>query len=79
MHVSGFQSHQGTQVLIQSSRSVNEVICQGIPDGRKLKEGDIVNLGKPANVAPRLLELKSFADVTAYFDGGSAHVSHLED
>lgn len=25
--------------------SVNEVICHGIPDQRKLKEGDIVNLG----------------------------------
>ena len=26
-------------------RSVNEVICHGIPDKRKLKEGDIVNIG----------------------------------
>lgn len=26
--------------------SVNEIICHGIPDQRKLKEGDIVNLGK---------------------------------
>ncbi|KAJ7219241.1 methionine aminopeptidase [Mycena pura] len=25
--------------------SVNEVICHGIPDQRKLKEGDIINLG----------------------------------
>ncbi|KAG5654532.1 hypothetical protein H0H81_001173 [Sphagnurus paluster] len=26
--------------------SVNEVICHGIPDQRKLKEGDIINIGK---------------------------------
>ena len=26
------------------SRSVNEVICHGIPDDRALEEGDIVNL-----------------------------------
>ncbi|PWA61401.1 methionine aminopeptidase 1A [Artemisia annua] len=25
-------------------RSVNEVICHGIPDGRKLEDGDIVNI-----------------------------------
>lgn len=25
--------------------SVNEVICHGIPDKRKLREGDIINLG----------------------------------
>ena len=25
--------------------SVNEVICHGIPDQRKLQEGDIVNIG----------------------------------
>ena len=28
----------------QKKRSVNEVICHGIPDKRALKEGDIVNL-----------------------------------
>lgn len=27
-------------------RSVNEVICHGIPDQRKLQEGDIINIGK---------------------------------
>lgn len=27
------------------ARSVNEVICHGIPDQRKLQEGDIVNIG----------------------------------
>jgi hypothetical protein len=27
------------------NRSVNEVICHGIPDQRPLQEGDIVNLG----------------------------------
>jgi methionyl aminopeptidase len=26
--------------------SVNEVICHGIPDKRKLVEGDIINIGK---------------------------------
>lgn len=26
--------------------SINETICHGIPDQRKLKEGDIINLGK---------------------------------
>jgi methionine aminopeptidase len=25
-------------------RSVNEVICHGIPDARKLEDGDIVNV-----------------------------------
>lgn len=25
--------------------SVNEIICHGIPDQRKLQEGDIVNIG----------------------------------
>lgn len=30
-------------------RSVNEVICHGIPDQRKLREGDIVNLGSYAD------------------------------
>lgn len=28
------------------SSSINEVICHGIPDRRKLKEGDIINLGE---------------------------------
>jgi methionyl aminopeptidase len=32
-------------VLLTLSRSVNEVICHGIPDQRKLEDGDIVNLG----------------------------------
>lgn len=27
------------------SRSVNEVICHGIPDQRILQDGDIVNIG----------------------------------
>lgn len=26
-------------------RSINESICHGIPDKRKLREGDIVNIG----------------------------------
>lgn len=28
--------------------SVNEVICHGIPDQRKLEDGDIINLGTSA-------------------------------
>ena len=31
-------------ILIHKNRSVNEVICHGIPDSRPLEEGDIVNL-----------------------------------
>ena len=31
--------------MCHKSRSVNEVICHGIPDKRKLKEGDIINIG----------------------------------
>ena len=27
-------------------RSVNEVICHGIPDQRKLQDGDIINIGQ---------------------------------
>ena len=30
--------------LTSLCRSVNEVICHGIPDQRKLQEGDIVNI-----------------------------------
>jgi len=34
--------------------SINEVICHGIPDGRKLEEGDIINLGKFASCDLRM-------------------------
>ena len=36
-----------------TTSSVNEVICHGIPDQRKLKEGDIVNLGQSIPHPPR--------------------------
>ncbi len=31
--------------LIFDPSSINEVICHGIPDQRKLLEGDIINIG----------------------------------
>jgi methionine aminopeptidase len=31
--------------LIFNRSSINEVICHGIPDQRKLQEGDIINIG----------------------------------
>jgi methionine aminopeptidase len=34
-----------TETTYLDSRSINEVICHGIPDHRKLVEGDIINLG----------------------------------
>lgn len=30
--------------IVCSFRSVNEIVCHGIPDSRKLQNGDIVNL-----------------------------------
>ncbi|KAF8744445.1 Methionine aminopeptidase, partial [Rhizoctonia solani] len=37
--------------------SVNEVICHGIPDQRKLEDGDIINLGRNVYSAYLLTEL----------------------
>ena len=34
--------------FLTNCRSVNEVICHGIPDGRPLKDGDIVNSKNPS-------------------------------
>lgn len=52
--------------------SINEVICHGIPDGRKLEEGDIINLGKPPP-ASRSTFLRwpgrSYPDVSLYYKG----------
>ena len=31
-------------ILLLTCSSVNEVVCHGIPDARKLQNGDIVNL-----------------------------------
>ncbi len=41
-----YRSNQQSQIkhLFILFRSVNEVICHGIPDDRPLEEGDIVNL-----------------------------------
>lgn len=39
-------------------RSVNEVICHGIPDKRELKEGDIINLGEKKSSTPGFRTLK---------------------
>jgi len=62
---------------------VNEVICHGIPDQRKLVEGDIVNLGRglvafenrTGGLTPRSLTLHaSDLDISLYFQGErSAH------
>ena len=37
-------SAYGTFIYV-FGRSVNEIICHGIPDQRKLREGDIINIG----------------------------------
>jgi methionine aminopeptidase len=41
-------------------RSVNEVICHGIPDQRVLVEGDIVNIGMCAPLAITVIELHAY-------------------
>ena len=40
-HIVG--NHMSRLIYIFYFRSVNEVICHGIPDSRKLEDGDIVN------------------------------------
>ena len=48
---------------------MNEAICHGIPDQRRLQEGDIINIGTFGPVGLlRLLTFKS-SDVTLYYDG----------
>ena len=42
------------KIILFIYRSVNEVICHGIPDQRPLKEGDIVNLERCTQVGSRL-------------------------
>jgi len=52
--------------------SVNEVICHGIPDQRKLQEGDIVNIGTSYTISPHFLTAYVeiyLLDVTLYYDG----------
>jgi hypothetical protein len=48
--------------------SINEVICHGIPDQRKLQEGDIVNIGTSRRTHGDL-DSSSPQDVTLYYDG----------
>lgn len=55
-------------------RSVNEVICHGIPDQRPLQEGDIINIGVSFfSFLHSLCRLKlTFTpptDVSLYYDG----------
>ena len=55
-------NHRSESIDVDAfGRSVNEVICHGIPDQRKLREGDIVNLGGYADPSFRLIdELNNF-------------------
>lgn len=38
-------SHRDSTSSIRFLSSVNEAICHGIPDQRRLQEGDIINIG----------------------------------
>jgi methionyl aminopeptidase len=49
--------------------SINEVICHGIPDQRKLQEGDIINIGTSRRARGDLTSSSSLQDVTLYHDG----------
>lgn len=51
-------------------RSVNEAICHGIPDQRKLQEGDIINIGTSSAIfiSPREL-IDAVVDISLYYDG----------
>lgn len=58
---------------LRERRSINEVICHGIPDQRKLQEGDIINIGTSltailarATRSPGPLDV---IDVSVYYDG----------
>lgn len=68
----------------RASRSVNEVICHGIPDKRKLKEGDIINIGAPSifcTFANKKYSLYIVSlshvrvDVSVYYDGAEIGAS----
>ena len=59
--------------LTVSSRSVNECICHGIPDQRKLQEGDIINIGTSVAISTVLYMPDSDeTDVSLYYDGPSS-------
>lgn len=49
--------------------SVNEVICHGIPDQRKLQEGDIINIGEFSFTIYTFSADSTYEDVTLYYDG----------
>ena len=55
--------------LIEPFSSVNEVICHGIPDQRKLVEGDIVNIGTLDALLVLHFLMPWIADVSVYYDG----------
>ena len=54
--------------------SINEVICHGIPDQRKLQEGDIINIGTSPRTRGDLTSSSSLQDVTLYYDGEAIRV-----
>ena len=48
--------HACLVIMHTNCRSVNEVICHGIPDGRELQDGDICN-GEDSPTNTGLLDL----------------------
>lgn len=64
------QSCISSNVKVHTPRSVNEVICHGIPDRRKLVEGDIINIGMVTRLLKRIARLRFLRpDVSLYYDG----------
>lgn len=60
-------------LTVWTFRSVNECICHGIPDQRKLQEGDIINIGTSVVISTVLYMLDSDEiDVSLYYDGPSS-------
>ncbi len=65
-----------THTHIHPHRSVNEVICHGIPDGRELVNGDICNgtsntliTGAPSLCLITYFKFFSLVDITVYHNG----------
>jgi methionyl aminopeptidase len=52
-----------------SRSSVNEVVCHGIPDQRKLVEGDIINIGLPRPLGQADKGADQAVDVSLFYDG----------
>jgi methionine aminopeptidase len=61
---------------VLSISSVNEAICHGIPDHRKLKEGDIINLGEQVAIF-YFSNLIQHPDVSLYHDGLEVSLNSL--